>query len=145
MIVESCFASWLTERRSCFHPRCQDRPIGFSNQWAFPRWQEKIMEGHSLARTLPPPCWSGTDWIRNSEIIWRLDCFPEHHAETLDWISLKGNHHPKSVLTPSCPPPPAKSGQTAPLVPCQGYNWHRRQPAPFNGGQGTILQRWASD
>lgn len=68
---------------------------------------------------------------------------PEHHAVTLDWISLKGNHLPKSVLTP--PYPPAKLGQPVPLVPCQGYNWHRRQQVPLSTGQGTILQRWASD
>lgn len=85
------------------------------------QWPESGVEGYGLARTLTTR-WAGTDWIRNS-ISWVALTLPEHHAVILDWITLKGNHLPKSVLTPFCFL--AKSGQRVPLVLGRGYCCHR--------------------
>lgn len=97
----------------------------------FPWWPELRMEDCCLARTLQLS-------TRPPAELHQLETqpLPEHHAVTVDWISLKGNNLAKSVLTPPCPP--ARLGQPVPLVPCQGYNWHRRQQVPLNVSQATI-------
>lgn len=108
------------------------------------------MEGCSLAWTPTPPAPAAD--LERTELETRKNHLeapplPEHHTVTLDWISLKGNHLPKSVLHHLALLP--SKGQTVPLVPCQSHDWHRRsactsQRRPGHGSsKGGLLINWS--